>query len=104
MVFMTATLPRREEMLSALRDARPLLDAFGVAHVSLFGSFARDEARQDSDVDVLGEFARPIGMFDFVWLQRELGERFGRKVELITRAALKPRLRDRVLADAVAVA
>src|SRR5882762_8823092 len=39
--------------VKALRDSRPLLDAFGVARVSLFGSFARDEGRQDSDVDLL---------------------------------------------------
>ena len=102
MVFMTAApVPRREDILVALRNAKPLLDSFGVAPVSLFGSFARDEAREDSDVDVLVEFARPIGMFDFVRLQRELGERIGRKVELVTPAALKPQLRDRILAEAV---
>lgn len=100
----TATVPRREDILAALRDAKPLLESFGVAHVSLFGSFARDEARQDSDVDVLVEFAHPIGMFEFVRLQGELGERLGRKVELVTRAALKPQLRDRILAEAVLAA
>jgi uncharacterized protein len=105
MVFMgSATVPRREDILVALRNAKPLLDSFGVAHVSLFGSFARDEARQDSDVDLLVEFNRPIGMFQFVRLHRELGERIGRKVELVTRAALKPQLRHRILAEAVLAA
>jgi predicted nucleotidyltransferase len=42
------------------------LDAFGVAHLSLFGSFARDEGREDSDVDLLVEFSRPVGLFQFV--------------------------------------
>ena len=100
----TSAVPRREEIVTALRDARPLLDSFGVAHVSLFGSFARDEAREDSDVDVLVEFSRPVGMFEFVRLQRELGERIGRQVELVTPAALKPQLRDRILAEAVLAA
>jgi uncharacterized protein len=105
MVFMsTAPVPRREDILVALRNAKPLLDSFGVAHVSLFGSFARDEAREDSDVDVLVEFARPIGMFDFARLQRELSEQIARKVELVTPAALKPQLRDRILAEAVLAA
>ena len=81
-----------------------MLDSHGVAHLWLFGSFARDEAREDSDVDLLVEFSRPIGMFEFVRLQRELGERIGRKVELVTRAALKPQLRDRTLAEAVLTA
>jgi uncharacterized protein len=81
-----------------------VLDAFGVARVSLFGSFARDEGREDSDVDLLVEFGRPIGLFDFVRLERELSVQIGRKVELVTRAALKPQLRDRILAEAVLAA
>jgi predicted nucleotidyltransferase len=95
---------RREEILKALRDSRPLLDAFGVARLSLFGSFARDEGREDSDVDLLVEFGRPVGLFEFVRLQRELGERLGRPVELVTPAALKPQLRDRILGEAVVAA
>ncbi len=98
------TAARRDDILQALRHAKPLLDSFGVAHVSLFGSFARDEARDDSDVDLLVEFARPIGLFDFVRLQRELGVQLGRRVELVTRAALKPQLRERILSEAVIAA
>ena len=96
--------PRRDEILQALRDAKPLLDTFGVGKLSLFGSFARDEAREDSDVDLLVEFNRPIGLFEFVRLQRELGTHIGRPIELVTPAALKPQLRDRILSEAVVVA
>jgi predicted nucleotidyltransferase len=96
--------PRRDEILQALREARPLLERFGVEHLSLFGSFARDEGRSDSDVDLLVEFNRPIGLFEFVRLQRELGARIGRQVELVTPAALKPQLRDRILGEAVIAA
>jgi uncharacterized protein len=92
---------RRAEILNVLRDSRPLLDAFGVARLSLFGSFARDEGREDSDIDLLVEFDRPIGLFEFARLQRELGARLGRQVELVTHAALKPQLRDRILDEAV---
>lgn len=95
---------RREEVLKALRDSRPLLEASGVARLSLFGSLARDEGRQDSDVDLLVEFSRPVGLFEFVRLQRELGARLGRRVELVTPAALKPQLRDRILGEAVVAA
>jgi uncharacterized protein len=95
---------RREEILKALRDCRPLLDAFGVTRLSMFGSFARDEGREDSDVDLLVEFGKPIGLFEFVRLQRELGARLGRRVELVTPAALRPQLRDRILGEAVVAA
>ena len=98
------TSTQREDVLKALRDSRPTLDAFGVARLSLFGSFARDEGRDDSDVDLLVEFNRPVGLFEFVRLQRQLAEIVGHRVDLVTPAALKPQLRDRILGEAVVAA
>jgi predicted nucleotidyltransferase len=95
---------RREDILNVLRGSRPLLDGFGVARLSLFGSFTRDEGGEDSDVDLLVEFSRPIGLFEFVRLQRQLGELVGHRVDLVTPAALKPQLRDRILHEAVVAA
>ena len=59
---------------------------------------------RDSDIDLLVEFNRPIGLFAFARLQRELGDRLGRPVELVTPAALKPQLRERILREAVIAA
>jgi predicted nucleotidyltransferase len=101
---MTTASLRRDDILTALSNSRPLLDAFGVARLSLFGSFARDEGRDDSDVDLLVEFNRPIGLFEFVRLQRQLGELVGHQVDLVTAAALKPQLRERILHEAVIAA
>ena len=98
------TARRREDVLSTLRQSRELLQAFGVARLSLFGSFARDEGRDESDVDLLVEFNRPIGLFEFARLQRQLGELLGHRVDLVTPAALKPQLRDRILHEAVIAA
>ena len=95
---------RRDDILKALRDSRPLLETFGVARLSLFGSFVRDQGREDSDVDLLVEFSRPIGLFEFVRLQRQLSEKLGHRVDLVTPAALKPQLRDRILHEAVVAA
>jgi predicted nucleotidyltransferase len=101
---MTTSSLRRDDILTALRNGRSLLDAFGIARLSLFGSFARDESRDDSDVDLLVEFNRPIGLFEFVRLQRQLGELVGHHVDLVTAAALKPQLRVRILDEAVVAA
>jgi len=95
---------QREDVLKALRDSRPILDAFGVARLSLVGSFARDEGCDDSDVDLLVEFHRPIGLFEFVRLQRTLAEILGHPVDLVTPGALKPQLGERILEEAVFVA
>jgi predicted nucleotidyltransferase len=59
---------------------------------------------KDSDVDLLVEFSRPIGLFEFVRLQRQLGELVGHQVDLVTPSALKPQLRDRILHEAVVAA
>ena len=91
----------RDDILTALREGRAVWEPFGVARLSLFGSCARDEGRADSDVDLLVEFNRPIGLLEFVRLQRQLGALVGRDVDLVTTAALKPQLRDRILREAV---
>jgi len=102
---MVAHVPiRRDDILVALREGRSMLDVFGVARLSLFGSFARDEGREDSDVDLLVEFNRPVGLFEFVRLQRQLAELVGHRVDLVTPAALKPQLRSRILREAVVAA
>jgi predicted nucleotidyltransferase len=69
----------------------------------LFGSTARDEATDASDVDLLVEFGRPAGLFAFFELQDHLSELLGRPVDLGTPASLKPRLRDAVLRERVDV-
>ena len=94
----------RQEVLSTLRAQQAVLHArFGVARLALFGSVARDEAGQDSDVDLLVEFDRPVGLFRFMELQSHLEDLLGCGVDLGTPQSLKPRIRDRVLAEAVDV-
>lgn len=94
----------RKEVLSTLRTHQDALhERFGVARLALFGSVARDEAGQHSDVDLLVEFDRPIGLFQFMELQSCLEDLLGCGVDLGTPRSLKPRIRDRVLAEAVHV-
>ena len=58
----------------------------------LFGSFARGEEREDSDVDILVKFDRtlPIGLFAYVRMNLELEEKLGRKVDLVEEGNLRP--------------
>lgn len=74
---------------------------YGVARIDVFGSVARGENREGSDVDLLYEL-RPgarLG-WDIETLSDELADLLGRPVDLVSRRALHPRLRDRVLAEA----
>ena len=94
----------RHKVLSILAEQRSLLDQYGVRSISLFGSVARNEATDESDIDLLVEFAKPIGLFQFVALKRRLEELLGRAVDLATRSSLKPQLRERILKEAVRAA
>ncbi len=83
-------------------DVEKLIDLCrrnGIVRVGLFGSMARGEASEQSDIDLLVEFARPVSLLKFVALERELSSALGRKVDLLTEAAISPYLRDRIRRD-----
>jgi hypothetical protein len=94
----------RTKILETLKSVRPDLERFGVSSLALFGSAARGEDRPDSDVDVLVEFGRPAGLFDFVRVRRRLERALGRRVDLVTPEALRPSMRESILRDAVRAA
>ncbi len=94
----------RAKILETLRLVRPELERYGVSSLSLFGSASRGEDRPDSDVDVLVEFGRPAGLFDFIRVRRRLEDALGRRVDLVTPDALRPAMREAVLRDAVRAA
>lgn len=95
---------RRAEALERIGTHREELRALGVRSLSIFGSVARDEARADSDVDVIAEFGEPIGYFHLFRVQGRLEEILGTKVDLTTPGGLRPELREAILAEAVRAA
>jgi len=91
----------RDELIATLKRHKADLDRMGVSHLAIFGSFARGEERPDSDVDILVDFNVPISIFKFLDVKERLETLLGRPVDLVTRDALRPQLRDRILAEAV---
>ena len=89
---------------AALREVLPeVREAYGVESLAVFGSVARGEADSASDVDLLVRFqAEPPGLFGFVRLERRLSEVIAFPVDLVMETALKPALRARILAEAIA--
>lgn len=76
---------------------------YGVAYIGIFGSFVRAEQKRTSDVDILVEFAEPIGLFKFLELERYLEKLLGVKVDLVSKKALKPYIGKRILKEVIAV-
>lgn len=91
----------REDVLIKLRALKPWLEKQGIVRVRLFGSYARDEASPDSDIDLLVETNKALGLHHFR-IERELGEKLGAKVQIVTDAALTNRIvRRHALAEAI---
>lgn len=91
------------EALRILKEHESELRRHGVRHAAVFGSVARGEARDESDVDVLVELdaEREISLFDYSRLRLFVSELFGGMADVANRGTLKPLLRDQILAEAV---
>ena len=77
----------------------PVLKKYAVSKASLFGSVTRNEATEDSDIDLLVEFGGEKSLLDLSGLKIDLEELLGRKVDVLTYDSLHPLLRERILAE-----
>lgn len=93
----------RELVLKILRKNQAEINTYGVKSLALFGSVARSEARPESDVDLLVEFDRPVGLFGLIALQKRLEELLGCPVDIGTPDSLKSSIRSRVMEECIHV-
>jgi uncharacterized protein len=93
----------QEDVITKLSTQQQELKSFHVKALFLFGSVARNEANINSDVDLLVEFEKPVGLFTFARTQRYLENLFNCAIDLGISDSLQPYLRDQVLGDAVRV-
>lgn len=93
----------REDVIAILTRSRPLLRSYGVTRLRLFGSHARDQAGPDSDVDLVVDFVARPTLFKLGALQAKLSSALGRRADIMTAGAIKPRYRDGILAGAIDV-
>lgn len=80
-----------------------LQNQFHVQKIGIFGSAARDELDENSDIDILVEFDRSVGFFHLSHLQEELMSILGRNVDLTTSGAIHPFLRNSIMQDLIYV-
>ncbi len=87
----------KTDILTELKDLKPLLyKDYSVKRIGLFGSFSDGSHTNDSDIDLLVEFEKPIG-WKYFTLEIFLESKFSRKIDLVTKNALKDQLRDKIL-------
>ncbi len=92
----------KQETLKNLKHHLPhLREKFKVKSIAIFGSYAREEQTEKSDIDMLVEFEAPVGFFKFIELEDYLSEKIGVKVDLVTPDALKPLIKSQIMEEAV---
>lgn len=90
-------------ILSIKEQAAPILEKYGVIRASLFGSVARGEDTEKSDVDILVEVSDKKSLFDMMDIQFALEDALDKKVDLVEYKAIKPRLRPYILKDQIQI-
>jgi len=95
-----------EEIKKILKQhKRELKEKYGVKEIGIFGSYVRGEQKKKSDIDILVEFYEDveIGFLKFIELENYLSVLVGRKVDLVTKKALKPNIGRYILKEVVYV-
>lgn len=96
----------REEIIEKLKEILPTVQGkYHVKSLGVFGSVARGDDTEASDVDILVEFDEQavIGFFAFVRMEKFLSDALGRKVDLVTKRALKPVIKEDILSETIYV-
>ena len=85
------------DVLNKLKELKPVLSKeYAVKKIGVFGSFSDESNTDDSDIDILVELEKPIG-WKFFSLEIYLEKVFGRKIDLVTKNALKEPIKERIL-------
>jgi len=85
------------------KQAYPILHGHGVSRAAIFGSFARGDAKKESDIDILVEFKERKGLFEFISLKYALEKKLKRKVDLVEYKAIDPYLKSSILQQQVPI-
>ena len=90
-----------KKILTSQKDV--LKNKYNVKEIGIFGSYVNGNYNKESDVDILVEFSKPIGLIKFIKLEEYLKDLLGIKVDLVLRDGIKPALRSNILKQAVYV-
>ncbi|MBA7505526.1 hypothetical protein ES706_04194 [subsurface metagenome] len=97
-------MKNKEEIIKKIKENLPFLkEIFNVKIIGLFGSYVRGEQREESDVDILVDFLKPIGFFKFIELENYLIEKLEIKVDLIPIDSLKSLIKPYILKEVIYV-
>ena len=97
-MWYSLTMNSREKIKEIIKET---LVKKGADFVALFGSFAKEEEKPASDIDILVNFKNPISLFDHAGIELELEERIGKKVDLVTEHGLSKFIRPFIINELI---
>lgn len=91
-----------DNIITAIKNSKPdLREQYCVKTIGVFGSYIRGEQTKGSDLDILVEFEKPVSLFRFMDLEEHLEKMLGKKVDLVSKKALKPRIGKHILQEVI---
>jgi len=97
-------MKKTADIISSLQNLKgDLSQRFAVKEIGIFGSVAREEQTERSDIDLLVEFSKPVSLVTFMRLEYYLSDMLGNKVDLVTFDSLKPMIQQDILSEVIYV-
>lgn len=97
----TTNLKKIKAVLSEQKET--VKEKYGVKEIGVFGSYVKEKQKNSSDIDILVDFEKTPGLFEFIRLKNHLGDLLGVKVDLVMKTALKPAIGKHILKEVVMV-
>jgi uncharacterized protein len=95
---------RIDEIKNTISEKKELLRSkYNIDDIGIFGSYARGEERNNSDVDILVNFSEPIGLLKLINMENYLSELLGAKADVVIKSDLREELRDQIIKETMFV-
>src|SRR5574344_1059390 len=94
----------KKEILNKLRELKPILERdYNITEVGLFGSYVREEQKDESDIDILVDYKKGTSIFTLGGLQYMLSELFNKKIDIVMKKTLKKHIGKQILSEVIYV-
>ncbi len=96
-------LTREPRFIRIYKAIKPHLSEFEISRIRLFGSFAKGTSTPKSDIDIILDIHKPIGIYRFIGLKQELETKLDRKIDLFEPDNLDPNLKEQIITEAITI-
>ncbi len=96
-------LTQNPQFIRIYQALEPHISVFGIKRIRIFGSYAKGKQRSNSDIDIILDIGKPIGIYEFIGLKQSLKKNLHKKIDLFEPDTIEPQLKDKILAEAITI-